>query len=328
MPNELTTTSNNQEQQARDYTLAAIATDSDLSKNSKAQYKRAIGKYITAKNEHGESMNNEILDAVKLRAYAAGVGISERKFLSASISKFAEYAKITAGNAARANMPTGDFQNLQAIQMKADAIKGAIKTKAPKGNKTHTWLSQSEVVKLIKACEAGKSGALVTQRDKLALSLMLGAGLRRAEVASLKFSDIKLQPIKGKMRTSLHIIGKGAKERTVPINAKLANMLDDWRGVVGDGLVIRSLGRNNTPKESITTTALYQMTQKRGASIGKPKLAPHDLRRTYAQLGYEAGVSITQISKLLGHNSVATTQKYLNTELDLEITISDFITLE
>jgi integrase len=56
-----------------------------------------------------------------------------------------------------------------------------------------------------------------------------------------------------------------------------------------------------------------------------PELAPHDLRRTYAQLGYEVGVPITQISKLPGHSSVATTQRYLNLGLDLEATISDFV---
>jgi len=62
--------------------------------------------------------------------------------------------------------------------------------------------------------------------------------------------------------------------------------------------------------------------------MGKLELAPHDLRRTYTQLGYEAGIPITQIGKLLGHASIATTQRYLNLELDLETTISDFIPFE
>jgi integrase len=61
------------------------------------------------------------------------------------------------------------------------------------------------------------------------------------------------------------------------------------------------------------------------AMIGKPELQPHDLRRTYAELGRRAGVSISQISKLLGHASIETTQDYLNIELDLETTISDFV---
>jgi integrase len=59
--------------------------------------------------------------------------------------------------------------------------------------------------------------------------------------------------------------------------------------------------------------------------MGKPELAPHDLRQTYAQLGYEAGVPITQISTLLGHSSIETTVRYLNLELDLESPVSDFI---
>ena len=59
--------------------------------------------------------------------------------------------------------------------------------------------------------------------------------------------------------------------------------------------------------------------------IGKDDLAPHDLRRSYAQIGFEEGVPITQLSTLLGHASVSTTQKYLNLALDLEVTASDFV---
>jgi integrase len=75
----------------------------------------------------------------------------------------------------------------------------------------------------------------------------------------------------------------------------------------------------------MSTTALYNIVQKRGELIDKPELQPHDLRRTFAQLGYEAGVPITQISVLLGHANVETTQRYLNLELNLESTVSDFI---
>ncbi len=52
------------------------------------------------------------------------------------------------------------------------------------------------------------------------------------------------------------------------------------------------------------------------------------LKWTYAQLGYEAGVPLTQISTLLGHANLATTQKYLNLALDIEQTVSDFIPLD
>lgn len=85
------------------------------------------------------------------------------------------------------------------------------------------------------------------------------------------------------------------------------------------------MGRNKEPGDSISATGLYNIVQKRGKMIGKPGLQPHDLRRTYAELGRRAGVTISQISKLLGHSSIETTQDYLNIELDLETTISDFV---
>jgi site-specific recombinase XerD len=64
---------------------------------------------------------------------------------------------------------------------------------------------------------------------------------------------------------------------------------------------------------------IYNIVNKAGQMIGQPELAPHALRRTFAQLGFQAGVPITQISKLLGHASVSTTQRYLN--LDLTTTV-------
>jgi integrase len=90
---------------------------------------------------------------------------------------------------------------------------------------------------------------------------------------------------------------------------------------------LRSLGNNQEPGESMSAPALFNLVRKYGGYIGIGDLASHDLRRTYAQLGHEAGVPITQISKLLGHNSIKTTQKYLNLDLDLEQTVSDFIPL-
>ncbi len=79
------------------------------------------------------------------------------------------------------------------------------------------------------------------------------------------------------------------------------------------------------PGPSLSGQGVLDIVAKRGALMGKPELKPHDLRRTYAQFAFEAGIAITQISTLLGHASLATTQRYLNLALDLENTASDFI---
>jgi site-specific recombinase XerD len=79
--------------------------------------------------------------------------------------------------------------------------------------------------------------------------------------------------------------------------------------------------------ESLSAVGVFQIVRKDGKLIGVPELALHDCRRAYAHLGFEAGVPITQISELLGHATVATTQKYLDLSLDLDNTASDFVPL-
>ncbi len=163
---------------------------------------------------------------------------------------------------------------------------------------------------------------IFAQRDRLALGLMMAAGLWREEAVSLHFEDVAKQD----KRYVLNMEGKGAKRRVVPISERLTEAIIDWEFLVGsEGLILRSLGRNKEPGRNISTTGLYNIVQKRGAMVGKPGLQPHDQRRTYAELGRRAGVSIEQISKLLGHANIKTTQEYLNIELDMETTISDFV---
>jgi len=79
------------------------------------------------------------------------------------------------------------------------------------------------------------------------------------------------------------------------------------------------------PGESLSTVGIFKIVRKHGAAIGLPELAMHDLRRIYAQIGYENGVSLTQLATLLGHASVQTTIRYLNLDLDLKVTASDFV---
>jgi len=196
---------------------------------------------------------------------------------------------------------------------------------ASKGVKAHTWLSQKQVKDIMATCTNDTQG----MRDWIVLGLLLGAGVRREELIDLRFTDLIEQPTKnGKMRTVLAVKGKGAKDRIIPINAALAERIRVWRVKVGGDLVCRSYGRVKVIGESISAISIFHIVRKHGAMIGMPTLDPHDCRRTYAQLGFEAGVPITQVSKLLGHSNIKTTQTYLSLELDLEVTISDFIPLE
>ncbi len=296
------------------FAIQAIQNDPTLQPSTKHQYIKALKNYLAT----GEKLT----DPIALTEYALTVGSSTRSFLAAAVARMAQELELLAkGSATPDNIAV-----IQAAVFRAQALQNAIKTTQPQGERAHTWLTWFEAEQLLDACHRRDSGKpefkIFAQRDRLAIGLMMAAGLRREEAASLQFTDI----VKQNERYVLNVTGKGAKDRVVPINERLAEAIIDWQFLVNaEGLILRSLGRNKEPGESISTTGLYNIVQKRGRMIGEPELQPHDLRRTYAELGRRAGVPISQISKLLGHASIETTQEYLNIELDLDTTISDFV---
>ncbi len=296
------------------FAIRAIQKDPTLQPSTKRQYINALENYL----ETGESLTNP----VALADYALTIGGSTRSFLAAAVTRMAKELELLAKGSATPD----NIDIIQAAVFRTQALQNTIKTKQPQGERAHTWLTHIEAKQLLGSCQKRPSGKpefkIYSMRDRLAIGLMMAAGLRREEAASIRFSDV----VKQNERSVLNVKGKGAKDRVVPINKNLADAIVDWQFLVGsDGLILRSLGRNKVPGDSISTTGIYNIVQKRGKMIRKPDLQPHDLRRTYAELGRRAGVPISQISKLLGHSSIETTQKYLNIELDLEMTISDFV---
>lgn len=281
-----------------------------LADSTKSQYKKAVRNYLAT--------GNSLTDAEALSRYAQELPASSRAFLKSAVRLLTNgMASSLKGQATPSNVGA-----VQAALYRIEALQEAIPIKGTKGTKAHTWLNLAQVKALLDTCDDG----IVGQRDRLVLGLLVGAGLRREELVNLRFEDVKLQPVGDRLRTVLAVHGKGAKDRIVPISDGLAKGIDSWGKHVGhNGHIVRSLGRNLEPGERISSVAIFNVVRKHGAMIGKPDLAPHDLRRTYAQLGYEAGVPLTQISKLLGHATVATTQRYLNLDLNLESTISDFM---
>lgn len=280
--------------------------NSNLADSTKYQYRKAVKNYLNT--------GNKLTDTQALADYARSIGKSSRAFLKSALKLWTEKVALQAKSES-----TPDSVNaVTATLHRLEALNEAIQVEQSKGVKAHIWLTQTEVKQLVSNCDDTLKG----KRDRVVLSLLLGAGLRREELANLTFDSVKLQG----ERTVLEVKGKGAKDRVIPISDKLSSILNDWRNIVSDGSVVVSVGSNREVGTSLSAVQIYRIVAKYGKLIGKD-LAAHDLRRTYAQLGYEAGVSITQISKLLGHSSVTTTQKYLNLDLNLETTISDFIPL-
>lgn len=281
-----------------------------LADSTKMQYKKAIRNALDA--------GVDLADAESVASYAQTLKKSSRAFLKSALRLWGDGLALQA----KAGATPENVDAVTATVYRIEALNEAIKVKTSTGQKAHTWLTQAEVKKLMGTCSLT---TIQGKRDQVVLGLLVGAGLRREELVSLTFEDMILQPLAGKFRTVLNVTGKGAKDRILPLSDRLAAALDDWHLLVRDGPLARSVTKGGAIGESISAIGIFHIVHAAGEAIGKPDLAPHDLRRTYAQLGYEAGVPITQISKLLGHASVATTQRYLNLDLDLVTTVGDFI---
>lgn len=291
--------------------LALIARSRKLADSTKGRYTTALGDYLATGGDIG--------DAQALTDHADGLSESGRRFLSAAVTM---WAKVMIRQVKSQSTPS-TVNAVRATVDRCEAMMGAIEVSASKGQKPHTWLSLQQVKSLENSIG---NGSIKADRDRAAIGLLVSAGLRREEAVTITFDDILLKPVGERMRAVLSIVGKGGKRREVPISTSMAAVLDKWGIHVGHkGRILRSINQRGEPGESLSATGLFELVRKFGGAIGHPKLAPHDLRRTYAQLGHEAGTPIPQLSVLLGHASIETTKRYLNLDLDLKTTASDFI---
>ena len=191
-----------------------------------------------------------------------------------------------------------------------EKVKGVKRT----GIRSGKWLSVVEAEALL---DAPSCSSLRGKRDKALLGMLIGAGLRRAEAASLVFTDI--QERDGRWVIA-DLVGKRGHIRTVPIASWTKALVDEWRHAAGlpEGYVFRPIDKaGHVTGRALTPQAIFHIVRDYGAQIGH-NIAPHDLRRTFARLAHRGRAGLEQIQLALGHVSLTTTERYLGVRLDLQ----------
>jgi site-specific recombinase XerD len=188
------------------------------------------------------------------------------------------------------------------------------------GPRAGNWLTREQASGLLALPDLR---TLKGKRDRAILGLLLGCGLRRDELVRLTIEEI--QQREGRW-VIVDILGKGRRRRTIPVPSWVKTWIDEWTTAAGlsEGCVFRAINKGGrVVGDGLTANIVWSIVRGYAAEIGVPKLAPHDLRRTCAKLCRAAGGDLEQIQLLLGHASIATTERYLGCRLDLTNAVND-----
>ena len=153
--------------------------------------------------------------------------------------------------------------------------------------------------------------SLRSKRDYATLAILLGCGLRRAELAALRVEDIQQRE---EHWVIADLVGKGGHIRTIPVPDWVKAGIDAWMSAAGitTGKLFRSINKaGRIWGTGFSPKVICGVVKQKARESEISSLAPHDLRRTCARLCHQAGGELEQIQFLLGHVSVQTTERYL-----------------
>jgi integrase/recombinase XerC len=184
---------------------------------------------------------------------------------------------------------------------------------SPKGQRTLPAVLRAEEAAAVMA-RASSDGSPTGLRDAAVVELLYASGVRVSELCGLDVDDVDLA------RRTARVMGKGAKERTVPLGVPAIVAVQAWLGSgraelctdrSGPALLLGARGGRIDPR-----TVRRVVHQRLAAVDGVADLAPHGLRHTAATHMLEGGADLRSVQELLGHATLATTQIYTHVSIE------------
>jgi len=279
--------------QAEDY-LRHLVVERGLSDNTVQAYRRDLLRYQEYLGSRGIGSLAEVtrVDVEEFRRHLDHIGLAP-----ASVTR----CVVAVRNLHRFAVGSGQVQ----ADVTAGMSPGTRSRRLPKA------LSMDQVESLLAAPDTSTVEGL---RDAALLELLYGTGARVSEVCALDVDDIR--PVLDDPDLGLRLIGKGDKERIVPLGSYAAKAVDAWliRGrpawaEIGNGehaLLLNTRGRR------LSRQSAWAVIRRAGEAAGLDveHLSPHSLRHSYATHLLDGGADVRVVQELLGHSSVTTTQIY------------------
>ena len=274
--------------------LDHLTVERGLSPHTVVAYRRDLGRYAAFLRARGVTDVRKV-DERLVTGYVAAV----------SASTYGDGRAYRATSIVRALSSVRAFHRflLREGQVARDPTAAVVRPKLPRS--LPKPLSVDDVVRLLAQPDRSAAGL----RDRAVLETLYGAGLRVSELVGLDVDDVDLE------EGSVRVLGKGGKERDVPLGRYARDAITSYLTRVRPGLArprSRSalfLNRRNGGR--LTRQGVTGILQQHAAAAGiAKKVSPHTLRHSFATHLLEGGADVRVVQELLGHASVATTQVY------------------
>ncbi len=278
--------------------LSWLEVERGRSPRTLAAYRRDLAAYqadVTARN-------GRALEAVASADVAAHLAALRRTHTAASVarahSSIRGFHRFLVEEGWRTDDPTLDLPSVSVTDL------------LPKA------LSEEETERLLGAVVG--TGPLVL-RDRALLEVLYGTGARVSEVVGLNLGDVA-EAVEARDLPLVRVLGKGDKERVVPLGRVSRAALAAWLSGQGRPLVEPNKWRRRSDAEAVFLNArggrlsrvgAFGVVKKYAARVGlEAKVSPHVLRHSCATHMLGRGADVRVVQELLGHASIATTQRY------------------
>ncbi|MTI21656.1 site-specific tyrosine recombinase XerD [Fulvivirga sp. RKSG066] len=272
------------------------------------------------------SVEAYIRDIIKLKQFVelSNLDVSPHKIEALHLQNFIEYINelgMTAHSQARVLSGIKAFYKYLMFE---DLIEKdpTVLIEGPKlGRKLPDTLSYHEIVDLMAAIDMSKPEG---PRNRAILEVLYSSGLRVSELVDLRLSNIYFDI------GFLRVVGKGNKERLVPIGKDAMKHLKIYIEEVRVHLDIKDGHENyaflNRRGRQLTRVMIFTIIKNLAKAIGmKKNVSPHTFRHSFATHLIEGGADLRAVQEMLGHESITTTEIYTHLDRDyLRQVIQDF----
>jgi integrase/recombinase XerD len=172
-------------------------------------------------------------------------------------------------------------------------------------------LSPAQVDRLLAGPEAKTPVGI---RDRALLELLYATGCRASEVSAMRLSDVHLA------ESFCICRGKGDKERVVPLGKRAIAALAAWIDVPRKAFATRAGSQPawvilSSRGNRLSRMRIWEVVREHAAAAGiPPDIGPHTLRHSFATHLVAGGVDLRHVQEMLGHASIATTQRYTHVD--------------